>query len=54
VFPASWAHRALCLLCVLPPPWPLADAVPRAQEQIKATMLIASDIEAFVKTTLGV
>lgn len=33
---------------------PVADAVPRAQEQIKETMLIAADIESFVKQTLGV
>jgi hypothetical protein len=31
-----------------------AEAVPKAQEQIKATMLIAADIETFVKQTLGV
>ena len=31
-----------------------ADAVPRAQDQIKETMLIAADIETFVKQTLGV
>jgi hypothetical protein len=32
----------------------VADAVPKAQEQIKETMLIAADIESFVKQTLGV
>jgi hypothetical protein len=31
-----------------------ADAVPKAQEQIKETMVIAADIESFVKQTLGV
>jgi hypothetical protein len=30
------------------------DAVPKAREQLKATQLIAADIEAFVKQTLGV
>lgn len=31
-----------------------SDAIPKAQDQLKATQLIAADIEAFVKTTLGV
>jgi hypothetical protein len=30
------------------------DAVPKAREQLKATQLIAADIESFVKQTLGV
>eukprot|EP00775_Hariotina_reticulata_P010337 gene10337-10494_t len=30
------------------------DAIPKAEDQLKATMLIAADIEAFVKSTLGV
>lgn len=30
------------------------DIIPKAQEELKSTMLIAADIEAFVKTTLGV
>jgi hypothetical protein len=53
---AAFAHRCKhqtadnCVVVFL---WH-ADAVPKAQEQIQATMLIAADIETFVKQTLGV
>jgi hypothetical protein len=46
-FPTHSEEAALCCCCT-------ADAVPKAQEQIKLTMSVAADIEAFVKQTLGV
>lgn len=30
------------------------EVIPKAQDELQTTMLIAADIEAFVKTTLGV
>jgi gamma-glutamyl phosphate reductase len=31
-----------------------AEAAPRAREQLRDTQLLAADVEAFVRTTLGV
>lgn len=44
----------MCMLLLHVLPVVPADAVPKAQDQIKETMLIAADIETFVKQTLGV